>query len=130
MGAPGYTDASRDSSIQILVQRSYSVKLNLRVAAVCLLTAGLVTPAVAQSGGAETYKTKCTMCHAPDGRGNTPAGVKLKAASFKDPAIVKATDGELIAIVNSGKNKMPPYKGKLTDKQIKEVVEFIRTLQK
>jgi mono/diheme cytochrome c family protein len=54
----------------------------------------------------------------------------LKAASFKDPAIVKAQDAELIAIVKSGKNKMPAFAGKLPDDQIKAAVAYIRTLQK
>ena len=54
----------------------------------------------------------------------------LKAASFKDPAIVKTPDAELIAIVKNGKNKMPAFAGKLSDDQIKAAVAYIRTLQK
>jgi cytochrome c6 len=80
--------------------------------------------------GATIYKAKCAMCHGADGLGTTPAGKAMKAASFKDPAIVSATDATLIAIVKSGKNKMPPYASKLTDDQIKAVVTYIRTLQK
>jgi len=60
----------------------------------------------------------------------TPAGKALKAASFKDPAIVKAQDAELIAVVKGGKNKMPSFTGKLSDDQIKATVTYIRTLQK
>jgi mono/diheme cytochrome c family protein len=40
------------------------------------------------------------------------------------------TDAQLIAITSDGKNKMPAYKGKLTDQQIKELVGYIRTLKK
>lgn len=106
------------------------MKLNLfKVAAFCLV-ASILTPAFAQSGGADTYKAKCAMCHGADGLGATPAGKAMKAASFKDPAIVKTPDAALIAIVKSGKNKMPPYAGKLTDDQIKSVVAYIHTLQK
>jgi mono/diheme cytochrome c family protein len=55
----------------------------------------------------------------------------MKAPSFKDPAVVKASDAELIAVVKNGKNgKMPSYAGKITDDQIKSVVAYIRTLQK
>jgi cytochrome c6 len=43
---------------------------------------------------------------------------------------VKATDASLIAITKDGKGKMPAYTGKLTDDQIKDVVAYIRTLQK
>ena len=44
--------------------------------------------------------------------------------------MVKASDAQFIASTTNGKNKMPAYKGKLTDAQIKDVVTFIRTLQK
>jgi len=44
--------------------------------------------------------------------------------------LVKATSVELIEATTNGKGKMPAYKGKLTDAQIKDVVTYIRTLQK
>jgi mono/diheme cytochrome c family protein len=69
------------------------------------------------------------MCHGADGLSNTPAGKAMKAASFKTPALVKASDADLIATIKNGKNKMPAYAGKLTDAQIKSVVGYIRTLQ-
>jgi mono/diheme cytochrome c family protein len=98
--------------------------------AVLSLAVSIVTPVFAQSGGADIYKAKCAMCHGPDGLGATPAGKALKAASFKDPAVAKASDADLAAIVKNGKNKMPPYTGKLTDAQITAVVAYLRTLQK
>jgi len=106
------------------------VKLYIRSAAVICLAASIVTPAFAQGPGADTYKVKCLMCHGADGQAATPAGKALKAASFKDPAAVKATDDQLIAIVKNGKNKMPAYAGKLTDAEIKAAVAHVRTLQK
>jgi mono/diheme cytochrome c family protein len=70
------------------------------------------------------------MCHGADGLSNTPAGKVFKAASFSDPAVVKTPDGDLIAIVQKGKNKMPAFADKLTEAQIKSVVDYIHTLQK
>jgi len=70
------------------------------------------------------------MCHGADGLGATPAGKAMKAVSFKDPTVVKATDAELIAAVKNGKNKMPANVAKLTDDQIKVVIAYVRTLQK
>jgi mono/diheme cytochrome c family protein len=101
--------------------------MNLRHAAIVGLAAALVTPAFAQDNGADTYKTKCQMCHGVDGMGMTPAGKALKVPAFKS---IKASDADLIAAVTNGKNKMPAYAGKLTDAQIKSVVGYIRTLQK
>ena len=70
------------------------------------------------------------MCHGPDGTAATPMGKMMKITSFRDPAVVKESDADLIATTKDGKGKMPAYNGKLTDAQIKEVVSFIRTLQK
>ncbi len=80
--------------------------------------------------GADTYKGKCLMCHAADGSGTTPAGKAMKAIPFSDPTLIKATDTDLIAATTSGKGKMPAYTGKLTPAQIKDVVAYVRTLQK
>ena len=98
------------------------------VAVLCL--AVFTVPAVAQDSGADTFKAKCMMCHGADGLGNTPVGKMAKIISFKDPAVISATDADLIAIVTNGKNKMPANKDKLTDDQISALVAYIRTLQK
>lgn len=87
------------------------------------------TSAFAQSG-ADTYKSKCAMCHGADGLAETPAGKAMKTPSFKSPEAVKASESEMIEETKNGKAKMPSYKDKLTDAQIKDVVAYIRTLQK
>jgi len=106
------------------------MRLNRNRMAILFLVAFIAAPAFAQNGGADTYKSQCAPCHGADGLAAVPAGKMLKAASFKDPAIVKAPDAELMAIVKSGKNKMPSFAGKLSDDQIKAVVAYIRTLQR
>jgi mono/diheme cytochrome c family protein len=105
------------------------VKLNLKVFAVFCLAAFISAPVFAQSG-ADTYKAKCLMCHGADGLGNTPVGKSFKIVSFKDPSVLKSPNAALETIVKNGKNKMPAFAGKLTDAQIGQVVEYIRTLQK
>ena len=70
------------------------------------------------------------MCHGADGLGETPAGKMMKTPSFKSPEAVKATEAEMIEITKNGKAKMTAFKDKLTDAQIKDVVAYIRTLQK
>jgi mono/diheme cytochrome c family protein len=105
------------------------VKNSLNLVAILFLAASIVTPAFAQSA-ADTYKSKCQMCHGATGLGDTPAGKALKVPSFKEAAIVKASDADLIAAVTNGKGKMPANKGKLTDAQIKALIAHVRTLQK
>ena len=109
------------------------MKACLKFVAVCCLAVLAVIPALAQDApdpGAVIYKSRCAMCHGADGLSNTPAGKAFKSASFLDPAIIKKTDAEMIAVVKTGKNKMPVFGDKLTDDQIKSVVAYIRTLQK
>jgi mono/diheme cytochrome c family protein len=100
-----------------------------KVAAALLLAASLTAPALAEDA-AILYKAKCAMCHGADGLAATPMARNLKVLSFKAPEMVSASDARFIASTTNGKNKMPPYKGKLTDAQIKDVVTYIRTLQK
>jgi mono/diheme cytochrome c family protein len=85
---------------------------------------------LAQSSGADIYKARCLMCHAADGSGNTPAGKATKTPPFNSPELLKMSDAEFIADTKNGKGKMPAYSGKLSDKEIKDVVAYIRTLQK
>ena len=99
-----------------------------RIVAVSSLTVGS-TMVLAQSG-ADIYKSKCQMCHAADGSGNTPAGKSSKARPFDSPEVMKLSDDDLIKVTKSGQGKMPAYAGKLTDDQIKAVIAHIHTLQK
>jgi cytochrome c6 len=100
-------------------------------ARLCVISALTVsTMSFAQGPGADTYKSKCQMCHAADGTGSTPAGKSTKVIPFNSPDIISKSDADLIAITKDGKGKMPAYKGKLTDAQITDVTAHIRTLQK
>jgi mono/diheme cytochrome c family protein len=93
-----------------------------------LCLAVFAVPSFGQSA-ADLYKTKCAMCHGADGKGATPMGPKIGVRDFHSPAVAKETDAEMIALTTGGKNKMPAYKGKLTDDQIKDLVKYIRALK-
>ena len=92
------------------------------------ILAASATAAIAQAP--DNYKTKCQMCHGADGLGATPAGKSMKAIPFNDPQITSKSDADLIAATTDGKGKMPAYKGKLSDAEIKGVIAYIHTLQK
>ena len=102
----------------------------MRIAAMILLAAAVPNPVTAQSTGEAIYKAKCQMCHGPDGAAATPIGTVMKITSFKTSESIKASDASYFAVTKEGKGKMPAYSGKLSDSQIKEVVSYIRTLQK
>jgi len=101
----------------------------IKAAAAILMAAFIAGPAFA-APGADTYKAKCAMCHGTDGLAATPMAKNMKVLSFKDPKMIKASDTQFFASTKNGLNKMPAYNGKLTDQQIKDVIAFIRTLQK
>lgn len=106
--------------------------LCFRLALVALLACGLIavcaSPAVAQDAAA-TYKTKCAVCHGPDGK-STPAGQKMGAHDFSSAEVKAETDAQLTDVITKGKGKMPPYGGKLKDTEIKELVAYVRSLAK
>jgi mono/diheme cytochrome c family protein len=102
------------------------MKIRTGISFVALLAATTIT-AFAQGSGADTYKAKCLMCHAADGTASGPAGKAMNVPSFKAS---KQTEAEMIAETKAGKGKMPAFAGKLTDAQIKDVVGYVKTLQK
>jgi len=106
--------------------RSSRCLLGLAVLAVaCLLT----LPALAQDGGAKTYKAKCAGCHGADGVA-TSAGKMMKARDLCSDDVKKETAAEMTDIVVKGKGKMPSYDKKLSDAEIKDVVAYVKSLCK
>ncbi|MGA2888339.1 MAG: cytochrome c [Terracidiphilus sp.] len=106
------------------------MRQQLKTAALVLLTMLIAGPAFAQTPGSDTYKAKCAVCHGADGLANTPMARIMWTRSFKAPEMIKASDAQLFDSTKNGKDTMKGYASKLTDAQIKEVVAYIRTLQK
>ena len=98
-----------------------------RIVLLLAVVLGLLIPtAVFAQSGPDTFKAKCAMCHGPDGKKAMPAmGVK----PLTSPEVQKLSVDEIAAVITNGKGKMQPYKGKLSDEQIKAVAEFVKTLK-
>jgi cytochrome c6 len=77
---------------------------------------------------AHLYKSKCQSCHGADGKATT-IGKKLGARDFQDPAVASMSEDDLAQVTSAGKNKMPAYKGKLKDDQIKELAKYIKEMK-
>ena len=94
------------------------------------LALGLLThnAFAADPSAADLYKSKCQSCHGPDGKATT-IGKKLGARDFQDPDVAKMSEEELAKITTDGKNKMPAYKGKLKDDQIKALAKYIKEMK-
>src|SRR5208282_4886824 len=83
-------------------------------------------PDAAAGGG--LYKTKCAACHGASGKGDTAVG---KADNIRDLAsadVQKQSDADLTTIIASGKGKMPAYGKSLKPEQVKDLVDFIRSI--
>jgi cytochrome c6 len=91
----------------------------------------IALPVVASADdAAAVYKSKCAMCHGPDGTGQTPTGKTMKVRDLSSDDVQKAKDEELEKIIEGGKNKMPAYKGKIDEKTIDGLIKVIREFAK
>ncbi len=90
----------------------------LFVALAVVFTAGT---ALAQEAP-QLYQQKCAACHGKDGKG-TAVGLKMGA---KDFATANLSEAEMTKVITDGKNKMPAFKGKLTDAQIQAIAKYIK----
>jgi cytochrome c6 len=105
---------------------SKTIRNQVALAAVILLTGAM---SFAQSGEA-TYKAKCQSCH---GVAGVPSPGMAKAMGVKpatDPSVKSSTEAKMIAVTTNGAGKMPAFKGKITDAQIKDSVDYFRTFAK
>ena len=97
--------------------------------AVLILLGFMVAARPALADDAEAlYKSKCQVCHGPDGKGSA-AGQKLGVKDFHSPEVQKKSDAELLETTKQGKGKMPAYDKKLTDDQIKQLIQYIRSMK-
>ncbi len=83
----------------------------------------------AQSPGESVYKTSCQSCHGATGTPSPAMAKMLGVKPVSDPEIKKLTTEEMFTSVKEGKNKMKPFKDKLTDAQIKDSITYYRSLK-
>lgn len=77
-----------------------------------------------EQGGEAIYKGVCQACHMPDAKGGVGAG--MYPALAKDPKLAVA--GYPVSVVVNGQKAMPAFLGtKLSDQQIADVVNYVRT---
>ena len=103
-----------------------SIRSHVALATI-LSMAGVV--GFAQSGEA-TYKAKCQMCHGATGMADSGAGKAMKVKPVTDPDVAKLSEADMIKATENGMGKMTAFKGKLSDAEIKDAVEFFRTFIK
>ncbi|MGB8325762.1 MAG: cytochrome c [Candidatus Acidiferrum sp.] len=75
-----------------------------------------------------TFRTKCVMCHGPDGAGSQ-VGKSMNVPDLRSPEVQKLPDAQLAQIISDGKAGMPPFKSSLSEDQIHSLVAHIRTFR-
>jgi len=101
---------------------------NVGTAMLMVVLAGSVS--FAQSSAEALYKSKCQMCHGEKGLADSGAGKAMKVKPITDPEVQKMNETQMVDAVKNGMGKMQPFKDKLTDAQIKDVVTYFRNFAK
>lgn len=73
--------------------------------------------------GRQLYSSNCAVCHGQNGRSMMPS-----APNFDRGEGVMKPDFALLASIRSGKNAMPAFQGILSDRDIMDVIAYVRTL--
>lgn len=111
-----------------------NLKQTLLVTTTTLLLAG--PPALPAADVAENWTKHCGSCHGADGTAKTKAGRMAGAKDLTDGAYQKQfTDEQLVqrlndGVIDKGKEKMKPFKGTLTDDELKALVQKVRAFAK
>jgi len=97
-----------------------------------VLAAAISTSAAAQGAdGKAVYEANCRKCHGP--AGSPSEAIKKmspKIGTFDAAFFAKRTDEDLVKQITEGKDKMKPFKDKLSADEITAVAKYIRTLAK
>ena len=75
-----------------------------------------------------TFRTKCAMCHGPDGSGSA-VGKSMNVPDLRSPAVQNLPDAQLAQIISDGKGGMPPFKSSLSADQVHSLVAYIHSLR-
>jgi mono/diheme cytochrome c family protein len=82
--------------------------------------------------GQTLYAKTCAACHGKTGLGDGPKAKSLKTITtdFSKAESQNQTDGEHFYKTKTGRADMPKYEGKLSDDDIWNIVNYMRTLKK
>jgi mono/diheme cytochrome c family protein len=106
---------------------SKTIRMQSALAAVILLSGAV---GFAQTSGEATYKAKCQSCHGAQGVPNPGIAKAMGVKPASDPSVKSLSEAQMITDTANGKGKMPAFKGKLSDAEIKASVDYFRSLGK
>lgn len=74
--------------------------------------------------GGELYARHCAGCHGNDGRPVMPM-----APDLSQPTALLKPDPMLLTSLRAGKGAMPAYRGVLRDRELLDIVAYLRTMR-
>lgn len=80
--------------------------------------------AESKSYEASIFRQNCTICHGPEGDGRTLADGTM-VPSLRDGSRKMRTEAEIYNQIAAGGNGMVPFRGQLTDGEIRKMAVFI-----
>jgi mono/diheme cytochrome c family protein len=92
----------------------------------------IATSDASVKAGQVLYGKTCAACHGKTGLGDGPKAKSLKTPvnNFTKAESQSQTDGEHFYKTKMGRGDMPKYEGKLSDDDIWNMVNYMRTLKK
>ncbi len=102
-----------------------SSKVALPLAAI--VVSGLCAYAQASDifNGRDVYELHCQTCHGMDGQAIEPG-----VPDFSRGESLYVPDVELVQLLRDGDGHLPSYRGLLDDDELRDVIAYIRTLQR
>jgi cytochrome c6 len=97
----------------------------LATAAALLLVAGHGAQAADIYNGKEVYELHCQGCHGIDG-----SSVEPGIPDFTRGESLMVPDAELFERLWDGMAHMPSYRGMIEDSDLRDVIAYVRTLQR
>ncbi|TDI11734.1 MAG: cytochrome c [Acidobacteria bacterium] len=99
----------------------------LRVLWLVAVVALVPSLSLADDAGKVLFDRKCAMCHGVDGVAkNMAAG----SANLNDPEWQEANSAEsIVTVITEGKGRMKGYDGRLTEAEIKQIADYVKTLK-
>jgi mono/diheme cytochrome c family protein len=86
--------------------------------------------AMSATRGSALFVRDCARCHGSGAKGDGPEGVNLpsRPRDLTAPRVHNLADGEIFQTISSGRGYMPSWKSRLSELEIWDLVNYIRTL--
>lgn len=100
-------------------------KVGLPLVAIVVLSVCAIAQAADVFNGREVYELHCQTCHGMDGMPIEPG-----VPDFSRGDSLFAPDSDLVQRLRDGNGHLPSYRGLLSDEELRDVIAYLRTLQR